>query len=91
MEKTTYNTLEEIRLRCEQLSSDIDREGDKIAELWSDIFKKQESSTKGEYVASLIANSVTAIDAFLLVRKLIKNYGSVLSFFRKGEKSRKRR
>ena len=39
-------------------------------------------------IASVAANSVTAIDAFLLVRKLMKNYGSVLNFF--GGKSKKK-
>ena len=86
-----YNTLEEIQLRRDQLSEDINREGEKIATLWNGIFKKQENSTRGEYIATLVANSITAIDAFLLVRKLIKNYSGVLDFFRKDDPKKKKR
>ncbi len=75
-----YNTLEEIRLRKEQLSNDIDREGDRIAELWDELFHRRDDSSKGEYIASLVTNTITAIDAFLLVRKLMKSYSGVLSF-----------
>jgi len=35
----------------------------------------KKSDTKGELIANLISNSITAIDAFLLVRKLMKSYG----------------
>jgi hypothetical protein len=35
-------------------------------------------------IAGLISNSITAIDAFLLVRKLIRNYGFLF-----GRKKRK--
>ncbi len=86
-----YNTLEEIQLRRDQLSEDINREGEKIVTLWNGIFKKQENSTRGEYIATLVANSITAIDAFLLVRKLIKNYSGVLDFFRKDDSKKKKR
>lgn len=92
MEKTTYNTLEEIQLRRNQLSEDIEREGEQIAVLWGDLFKRNEDSTRGEQIATLIANSITAIDAFLLVRKLIKNYSGVFRFFhREGKKKKNRR
>jgi hypothetical protein len=50
---------------------------------------RQENSTKGEYIASIIANSITAIDAFLLVRKLMKNYGGLFRIF--GSKSSKKK
>ena len=92
MEKTTYNTLEEIQLRRNQLSEDIEREGEQIAVLWGDLFKRNEDSTRGEQIATLITNSITAIDAFLLVRKLIKNYSSVFRFLhREGKKKKNRR
>ena len=92
MEKTTYNTLEEIQLRRNQLSEDIEREGEQIAVLWGDLFKRNEDSTRGEQIATLITNSITAIDAFLLVRKLIKNYSDVFRFFhREGKKKKNRR
>lgn len=84
-----YTSLQEIRLRKDQLSEDIERDSDKIATLWGQLFVKQDNASKGEYVAGLIANSITAIDAFLLVRKLMKNYSGLFRFFTKSKKKRK--
>lgn len=78
---TTYKTLEEIRLRKEQLSNDIEADGEKIAAIWNELTHKKEDASKGEYIATLVSNSVTAIDAFLLMRKLMKNYSGVLKMF----------
>lgn len=84
-----YNTLEELQLRREQLSEEIERESELIGVLWDELFHKKETSTKGQFVASIMANSVTAIDAFLLARKLMKNYGSVASLFGIGKKKKR--
>ena len=75
MPKPTYHTLEEIRLRKDKLQSDIDKESDQIGILWRTLCAPQKASSKGELVANLLANSITAIDGFLLVRKLMKTYG----------------
>jgi hypothetical protein len=83
-----YHTLEEIRLRKEELVSEIQKDNTKFSALWNQTFIKREGSTKGEYISGLIANSITAIDAFLLVRKLIKNYGSL--FGKTSKKSKKK-
>ena len=53
--------------------------------LWNQLFVKSENSSKGDYIASLVANSVTIIDLFLLYRKLKKNYGGLMGLF--GKKS----
>ena len=45
--------------------------------MWNQIFVKRENNTKGDYIASLVTNSVTVIDLFLLFRKLRKNYKSL--------------
>jgi hypothetical protein len=37
-------------------------------------------------IASLVTNSITAIDAFLLVRKLMKTYGTIGNLFRRKKK-----
>ena len=84
-----YHTLEEIRLRKEELASQIQQDNTKFSTLWNQTFVKREGSTKGEYISGLIANSITAIDAFLLIRKLMKNYGSL--FGRTSKNSKKRR
>ena len=84
-----YSTLEEIRLRKEQLSEDIEHDSDKIGTLWGQLFVKQENATRGEYLATIVSNSITAIDAFLLIRKLMKNYRGVLNFFGGNSKKKK--
>ena len=83
-----YHTLEEIRLRKEELASEIQQDSTKFSALWHQTFIKREGSTKGEYFSGLIANSITAIDAFLLIRKLMKNYGSL--FGKTTRKSKKK-
>ena len=83
-----YHTLEEIRLRKEELASQIQQDNTKFSTLWNQTFVKREESTKGEYISGLIANSITAIDAFLLVRKLIKNYGGIFGMTSKKSKKR---
>ena len=86
----SFSTLEEIRMRKDQLSDAIEHDGEIIGEMWNDLFKKPENSTKGEYVASLVTNAITAVDAFLLVRKLMKSYSGLFSFFGGGKKKKRR-
>ena len=69
-----FRTLEEIRLRKEELIDQIQEDSTKFSGLWNQTFIKREGNTKGDYISGLIANSVTAIDTFLVVRKLMKNY-----------------
>ena len=83
-----YHTLEEIRLRKEELAAELQQDNTKFSTLWNQTFIKRENSTKGEYISGLITNSITAIDAFLLIRKLLKSYGSL--FGKTPKKSKKR-
>ena len=69
-----FRTLEEIRQRKDELISPIQDDNTKFTSLWNQTFIKREGNTKSDYIAGLIANSVTAIDIFLVVRKLMKNY-----------------
>lgn len=70
-----FNTLTDLQLRKDELAAQIHTESDKISDLWHSLFLPKQSQTKGEFVANLISNSITAIDGFLLVRKLFKTYG----------------
>ena len=85
----SYNTLEEIQLRREQLSNAIEHDRDIIAEKWDELFKTNENPTKGEYIATIISNSITAIDAFLLVRKLLNSYGGLSKIFSRSKKKKR--
>jgi hypothetical protein len=75
--QTNYRTLEEIRQRKEELLDQMQADNKQFTTVWNQIFVKRENNTKGDYIASLVTNSVTVIDLFLLFRKLRKNYKSL--------------
>ena len=79
-----YSSLEEIQSRKDQLKDDIQQQSGQITNIWRELTAPQQSASKGEMIASLVTNSITAIDGFLLVRKLIRNYGFLF-----GRKKRK--
>lgn len=79
-----YSSLEEIQSRKDQLKDDIQQQSGQISGLWRNLTAPQPSSSKGEMIASLVTNSITAIDGFLLVRKLMRSYGFLF-----GRKKRK--
>lgn len=79
-----YSSLDEIQSRKDELKDEIHQQSGQISTLWHDLTVPQESSSKGELVAHLVSNSITAIDGFLLVRKLMKTYGYIF-----GRKKRK--
>ena len=74
-----YRTLEEIRKRKSELRRQIDRDNERISRLWSSLFVKRIESTTGQFVTNLVSNGAMIIDAFLLVRKLRRDYGSVMN------------
>ena len=83
-----YNTTEDLALRKRQLTEEIKAKEEEVAALWHSLTAPEKATTKGEQFANLISNSITAIDAFLLVRKLMRHYGNVLSFVRRKKHSR---
>jgi hypothetical protein len=84
MPQPTYSTLEDIQQRKGAVQANIQKDNERIGILWHDLTAPQKSDTKGELIANLISNSITAIDAYLLVRKLMKSYGHLF-----GKKKRK--
>lgn len=81
-----YRTLEEIRQRKDQLLDEMQQDNKQFTTLWNQLFVKSENSSRGDYIASIVTNSVTVIDLFLLYRKLRKNYGGLMALF--GKKKR---
>ena len=79
-----YRSLAEIQARKDELKEEIHQQSGQINTLWHTLTAPQESSSKGEIVAHLVSNSITAIDGFLLMRKLMKTYGHLF-----GRKKRK--
>ncbi len=74
-DRNTINTLEELQARKEQIRVEIHQKGEVVAELWSGFFTEKKANTRGEMIASIVSKSITAFDAFMLTRKLIKQYG----------------
>ena len=70
-----YSSLEEIQSRKDELKATIDQQSGQISTLWHDLTTSTPAASKGEIVASVVSNSITAIDGFLLVRKIMKSYG----------------
>ena len=83
---TAYRTLEEIRQRKDQLLDEMQQDNKQFTTLWNQLFVKSENSSRGDYIASIVTNSVTVLDLFLLYRKLRKNYGGLMALF--GKKKR---
>ena len=83
---TAYRTLEEIRQRKDQLLDEMQQDNKQFTTLRNQLFVKSENSSRGDYIASIVTNSVTVIDLFLLYRKLRKNYGGLMALF--GKKKR---
>jgi hypothetical protein len=69
-----YSTLDDIRLRKEQLYEELQKDNQQFSTLWNQVFVKRQDTTRSEFISSMVSNSITAVDAFLLVRKLVKNY-----------------
>lgn len=80
----TYQTLGEIQLRKDEVQRQLHESSERISMMAHEMFMPEKNSSHGEIVAKVIANGITAIDAFLLFRKLTKKYGSL--FGRKKKK-----
>ena len=80
------NTLEEIRASKEELHAEIQKKEEILASTWESLWVPTKANSKGEMVTHIIANSITAIDAFLTMRKLISRYGHLFGVGRKKKK-----
>ncbi len=78
-----YRTLEEIRQRKDELLHDLQQDNTQFTKLWNQVFLKREDNSKTDYIAGLVSNGIVAVDTFFLVRKLLKNYGSLFNFSKK--------
>lgn len=81
--RKSFNTLEDIQARKDELLTEIHKSNEQIGDLWNGLFVQKKASTRGELLTSIISKSITAFDAFMLVRKLVMQYGHL---FRKTKK-----
>lgn len=75
----TFNTLEDLQLRKNELQGEIHKANKTIGKLWGELFVVKKAGTKGELITSIVSKSITAFDAFMLVRKLVKQYGHLFA------------
>ncbi len=73
----TYQTLDDIQARKDEIQAELQKKGEKIGTLWNDLLTPQKANTKGELVANIISNGVIAFDTFMLVRKLMGKYSGL--------------
>ena len=87
--QSKYQTLEEIRLRKEQLYEALQQDSKQIGQTWSQLFVSREETTRSEYLTKMFSYGVTAFDAYWTIRKLRRNYGGLLSLIGIGKSKRK--
>ncbi|MBQ3631823.1 MAG: hypothetical protein II949_11365 [Prevotella sp.] len=87
--QSKYQTLEEIRLRKEQLYEALQQDSKQIGQTWNQLFVSREDTTRSEYIMKMLSYGVTAFDAYMTVRKLRRNYGGLLSLIGIGKSKRK--
>jgi len=78
-----FNTLEDIQTRKNELQTEIHQTNEQIGILWNDLFAQKKDNTKGEMITGIISKSITAFDAFILMRKLFAQYGHIFRRKRK--------
>jgi hypothetical protein len=74
----TYNTLAEIKLRKAMLLKDIQKDDDRIHNLWTSLFRRptalKRNASPSKRINSLMATGVGFFDAIMLAWKLYKKF-----------------
>lgn len=75
---SSYQSIEEIRLRKAALQKEIDADSAKIDEKWHSLFKKPEalskSATPSQRISGIISSGAGVLDGILLVWKLYRKF-----------------
>ena len=75
---SSYQSIEEIRLRKVALQKEIEADSAKIDEKWHSLFKKPEalskSATPSQRISGIISSGAGVLDGILLVWKLYRNF-----------------
>ena len=78
-----YHSIEEIQMRKEQLDEVIELENEEIKRLWGQLASDDENLSRGEQITKYIKYGMLAYDGVMTLRKLKRNYGSILNIFRR--------
>lgn len=75
---SSYQSIEEIRLRKAALQKEIEADSAKIDEKWHSLFKKPEalskSATPSQRISGIISSGASVLDGILLVWKLYRKF-----------------
>lgn len=75
---SSYQSIEEIRLRKAALQKKIEADSAKIDEKWHSLFKKPEalskSATPSQRISGIISSGAGVLDGILLVWKLYRKF-----------------
>lgn len=75
---SSYQSIEEIRLRKAALQKEIEADSAKIDEKWHSLFKKPEalskSATPSQRISGIISSGACVLDGILLVWKLYRKF-----------------
>lgn len=75
---SSYQSIEEIRLRKAALQKEIEADSAKINEKWHSLFKKPEalskSATPSQRISGIISSGAGVLDGILLVWKLYRKF-----------------
>lgn len=75
---SSYQSIEEIRLRKAALQKEIEADSAKIDEKWHSLFKKPEalskSATPSQRISDIISSGAGVLDGILLVWKLYRKF-----------------
>ena len=75
---SSYQSIEEIRLRKAALQKEIEADSAKIDEKWHSLFKKPEalskSATPSQRISGIISSRAGVLDGILLVWKLYRKF-----------------
>lgn len=86
MAQHQYNSLEDIAARKAEMSEKRNYRSEEIEQLWEKLSTPEPANTRAEMISGIISKSIVAFDAFMLVRKLSRQYGSIMSIFKKKKK-----
>lgn len=70
----TFNSIEEISLKRENVLSEIRESSTEIGLLWKDLFRREEPKKKGLTFSTLMNTGSGLIDGFLLAWKLYHKF-----------------
>ena len=72
-----FNTREELEVRKNELLTEIRSKSESIENIWHSLITEKKENNRSELVAGIVSKGIMAFDAFMLVRKLMKQYNRI--------------